>query len=409
MYERTKTTLFAVACVASAGCGDTGSPSDWTTLRDTLPSGTVRVTHSPGPNASPTWTLVEELRVGSMDGAGPDAFANLKGLVVLGGGGFVVLDSQAQELRVFGPDGAHLATHGGKGQGPGEFVAANGLMLGPNGRLWVPDARNGRVSVFDPGDGFIESFPFADGNYGWVWDGAMVEGSHIYRPWSDGNRQQIRVYDLTMTLVDSLPLSSDGPEDEDFDPESQSGVFYLEMNGGYSMYSIPFFPASVGYIDSGGAVWSTRDGDPEYRMTQREPGGETTLMVETHRPAVPVPEVERDSVIDEFRQMLSDAGASREWDWSRVPTVKPAIEDIFESVEGNQWVRTPSPDGGVLFDVYSRDGTYLGTASWGLGLSFSDQVDPVVRGDLAWLVVTDELDVPYVVRARITPANRRPS
>lgn len=406
MYERTQTTVLAVACVILAGCGDPGLGSGWTTVRDTLPSGTVHVTNIPAANAFPTWTLVEELRLGSTDGAGPDAFAYLKGLVVLEDGGFVVLDSQTQELRVFDSNGAHVGTHGRKGQGPGEFVDANGLMLGPNGRLWVPDARNGRMSVFDPEDGFIESFPFADGNYGWVWDGAMVEGSRIYRPWSDGNRQLIRVYDLTMTVVDSLPLPDEGPEDEGFDPESQSGVFYLEQAGGYSVFEIPFFAFTVSFIDSRGAVWSTRGGDPEYRMTQREPGGATTLMVETRRPAVPVPEVERDSVIDEFRRMLSDAGTSREWDWSRVPKVKPAVEAIFESVEGDLWVRTPSPGGGVLFDVYARHGTHLGTAGWGLGHSFSDQVAPVVRGDLVWLVVTDELDVPYVVRARIAPVER---
>ena len=409
MYERTQATLLAATWVALAGCGDSESPSGWTTLPDTLPSGAVRVTNIPVPNASPTWTLVEELRVGSLEGTGADAFAYLKGLVALDDGGFAVLDSQAQELRIFGADGAHVATHGRKGQGPGEFVDANGLMLGPNGRLWVPDARNGRMSVFDPEDGFIESFPFADGNYGWVWDGAMVKGSRIYRPWSDGNRQLIRVYDLTMTLVDSLPLPSDRPEDEEFDPESQPGTFYLESDGGYSLRRIPYFAGTVSFIDSRGAVWSTRGGDPAYRMTQREPGGETTLVVETRRPAVPVPEVERDSVIDELRQILSDAGASGEWDFTRVPTVKPAVQGIFESVERNLWVRTPSAGGGVLFDVYSRDGTYLGTATLGPGLSFSDQVDPVVRGDFAWLVVTDELNVPYVVRARIAPAERSPA
>ena len=401
-------TLLVVAWIAVVGCGDTGSPSDWTTLRDTLPSGTVHVTNIPAANVSPTWTLVEELRVGSLDGTGPDAFAYLKGLVALAGGGFAVLDSHVQELRVFGPDGAHIATHGGEGQGPGEFADANGLMLGPGGRLWVPDARNGRMSVFDPVDGFVESFPFADGYYGWVWNGAMVNGNRIYRPQSDGSREQIRVYDLTMTLVDSLPLSSDQPEDE-YDPRNQPGSFYQELDGGYMMYGIPFFAGEVRYIDSRGTMWSTEDGDPEYRMTRWEPGGDTTLVVENLRPVVPVPEFERDSVINAMRQMLSDRGASRQWDWSRIPTVKPAVEAVFESVEGNLWVRTPVADGGVLFDVYSRDGGYLGTTSLGPGLGFSDQVDPVVRGDLAWLIVTDEFDVNYVVRARIVAAERSPS
>ena len=397
---RMRTILVAVVWGPLAGCGDAASRSDRTTVRDTLPSGVVRVTNIPTANAAPTWTLVEELRVGSVDGAGPDGFGYLKGLVALDGGGFAVLDSQMQELRVFGPDGDHIATHGGRGQGPGEFVDANGLMLGPEGRIWVPDARNGRMSVFDPADGFIESFPFVDDYYGWVWNGVMVHGSRIYRPWWDGIREQIRVYDLTMTRIDSLPLSADPPEDEEYDPESRPGAFYLETNGGYSMYGIPFFAGEVRYIDARGAVWSTRDGDPEYRIARWYPGGDTTLLVETRRPAVPVLAAERDSVIDEMREMLSNRGVASQFDWSRIPHVKPAVEGIFQSAEGNLWVRTPSGGAGALFDVYSGDGAFLGTAGTEPGLDFFDGVAPVVRGDTVWLIATDEVDVQYVVRGR---------
>lgn len=396
-------TPLVVAWIALFGCGDNGSRSDWTTLRDTLPSGTVQVTNIPPANVSPTWTLVEELRVGSLEGTGPDAFAYLKGLVALDGGGFAVLDSQAQELRVFGRDGTHLATHGGKGQGPSEFVDANGLMFGPGGRLWVPDARNGRMSVFDPVAGFIESFPFADGNFNATWNGAMVDGRSIYRPWQTGNRSLLRIFDLTMTQVDSLPLPSDGTEDEEFDPASQPGAFYQELGGGYMAYSIPFYASEVRYIDRRGTFWSSRDGDPAYRFQRWQAGGDTTLLVETRRTPVAVPTVERDSVIDIMKQMTSNMGVG-EWDWSRVPNVRPAVEDIFESDDGNLWIRTPAAGGGVLFDVYSWDGGYLGTASLGPDLNLFDRVAPVVRGELAWLVVTDEFDVNYVVRARIAPA-----
>ena len=395
----------AVAWVALTSCGDTAPRSDWTAVRDTLPSGTVRVTNIPPAEAPPTWTLVEELRVGIVEGAGPDAFGRLKGLVALDDGGFAVLEAQAQELRVFGPDGAHVATHGGKGEGPGEFANANGLMLDPRSRIWVPDTRNGRMSVFDPEDGFVESFPFADANFNATWNGAMVGGNRIYRPWRSGNRGRLHVYDLTMTRVDSLPLPGDGAEDEEFDPTRQPGAFYQEMGGGYMMYGIPYYPSEVRYIDPRGAFWSTWEEDPEYRLKRWEPGGDTTLVVETRRPPVPVPAVERDSVIDRMRQMVANMGVG-EWDWSRVPTIRPAVEDIFTSVEGNLWVRTPSPGDGVLFDVYSGDGAHLGTASLGLGLTLSGQATPVVRGDLMWLVATDELDVPYVVRARIVPAGR---
>ncbi|WP_423926686.1 hypothetical protein [Candidatus Palauibacter sp.] len=397
--------FLAVLCIGMTGCGGEQAGGA-VTVRDTLPSGLERVLNTLPPDPAPTWTLVEELRVGSMEGDGPDVFGYLKGLVVLDGGGFVVLESQVQELRVFGPDGAHVATHGRKGQGPGEFVDANGLMLGPRGHVWVPDTRNGRMSVFDPEDGFVESFPFADANFNATWNGAMVEGNRIYRPsWASGNRRLLRVYDLNMRLMDSLPLPSDRPEGEEFDPASQPGAFYQEMGGGYMAYSIPFYPHEARYIDPRGAVWSTWRGEPEYRIKRWQPGGDTTLLVETRRPPVPVPAVERDSVIDLMRQMLSNMGVG-EWDWSRVPTIKPAVEAIFESAEGNLWIRTPSNGDGVLFDVYARDVAYLGTASLSSGLNLFEQVTPVVRGDLVWLIATDELDVPYVIRARITPAHR---
>ena len=97
-------------------------------------------------------------------------------------------------------------------------------------------------------------------------------------------------------------------------------------------------------------MWSTREGDPEYRMTRWDPGGDTTLLVETRRPAVPVPAAVRDSVIDGMREMLSNMGVGRQFDWSRIPSVKPAVEAIFQSAEGNLWVRTPSGGEGALFD-----------------------------------------------------------
>ena len=404
-----RSTLLVAMIAAVAGCGDAPATHGWTTVLDSLPSGVVHVTNVPPAAASPTWTLAAELRVGTVEGDGPDAFAYLKGLVVLDDGRFAVLDSQVQELRVFGPDGVHLATHGGRGEGPGEFAGANGLMLDREGRIWVPDARNGRVSVFDATEGFVESFPFGDGNFNWIWDGAMVGGDRIFRPWSRGTRSLLRIYDLTMTLVDSLALPDDRTGEEEYDPTSVPGAFYQETgNGGYMMRSIPFYPGEVRHISARGDLWSTTEGDPGYRIRKWRPPGGTALTVETHRPPVPVTAAERDSVIAPMRDMLSGMGAA-EWDWSRIPGTRPAVEDIFESAEGNLWVRTPSIGDGVLFDAYSEDGAYLGTASLGPGLgglSLFESVAPVVRSDLVWLIVTDEFDVPYVVRARLVPASR---
>lgn len=107
-------------------------------------------------------------------------------------------------------------------------------------------------------------------------------------------------------------------------------------------------------------------------------------------------------MIADTRAWLREQGVETEADWSRIPDVKPAVQGLFTSVEGNLWVQTSSPGGGVTYDILAPDGAYLGsTAPAPLETVF--WLSPVVRGDSYWTVVFDELDVPYVVRARITP------
>ena len=162
-------TLVATACEQQRSTSLGGA-----TTRETLPSGIERVTNRLPDDPAPAWTLVEELRVGSADGDGPDVFGELRGLVALPDGGFAVLDSQAKEVRVFAADGSLRATYGGEGEGPGEFRGAHGLMLDPASRIWVTDPSNSRLSVFDPETGFVESFRHNFAFYAYIWQGTMT-------------------------------------------------------------------------------------------------------------------------------------------------------------------------------------------------------------------------------------------
>jgi hypothetical protein len=115
---------------------------------------------------------------------------------------------------------------------------------------------------------------------------------------------------------------------------------------------------------------------------------------------VPVGAQERDSAISVLRERLGELGAPDQ-DWSKIPQVHPAVLSMFLSDEGRLWVRTPSTDGSRTYDVYRDDGRYVGTAV--TTLPVLEYVPPTVRGDRIWAVVTDELDVPFVVRARLEP------
>ena len=386
--------IMAAGAFAVLACAEPDPMAEWTTVRDTLPSGVERVTNTPPPQTAPTWALVEEIRVGTIEAGRPESFGEIKGLVGLEGGGFAVLESQAMELRVFAAAGSHVATHGQQGEGPGEFVGANGLMLDPSGRIWVPDSYAARMSVFDPEDGFVDSFPFTSFVRGWVWTGAMAADGRILKH----STSTMRVFDSTMTELPSLALP---PAAEDVGDEDPS-IFLVESASGWSVRQVPFYPGGATAFDPSGAMWSAAFGDPSHRVHKWMPGGDTLVVAVTERPPLPVTSAERDSVIAEVRAWLREQGVETEADWSRIPDVKPAVQGLFTSAEGNLWVQTSSPGGGITYDVLAPDGAYLGsTAPAPLETVF--WLRPVVRGDSYWTVVFDELDVPYVVRARITP------
>ena len=160
-----------LAALAAFGCGEADSPGD----------GAADAPGGAGPDvADARWTIVEEMRIGT--GSGPEQFGQLKGLAVLADGRFAVLESQARELRVFGPDGGHVATYGRQGEGPGEFEFPNGLMLGPRGLLWVPDPSNTRMSMFDPDSGFAGQLQYGTNLTQWAWSGAMGADGRVFGP-----------------------------------------------------------------------------------------------------------------------------------------------------------------------------------------------------------------------------------
>lgn len=390
--------LLLVAC--ERGEADGG----WGVSVDTLPSGAVRVVNTPpAEGIQPRWLIEEELRIGSADAEGPELFGQLKGLAVTRDGRVAVLDAMAREVRIFGPDGGHLATYGGQGGGPGEFEAPWGLMRGADDRLWVPDHRSNRMSVFDPDDGFVTSYPMTVLRYGFVFDGAMLEDGRILVPSITPvpeRRPMLRIYGPDMTQVDSVVAPPPPPIDEKDPP----GSFYWEAPGGLprGYVGVPFYPSGQGVFDPAGLVWGSTGGVPAYRINRITLQGDTTLVLETLRPPVPLPDAARDSAIEWVRETLRERGITAEQDWSKVPRVKPAVERLFVAEHGRLWVRTASPDSLVLFDLYEPDGAFAGTAA--TTLSPYRWIDPVVRGESIWFVATDELGVQYVVRARIREA-----
>jgi hypothetical protein len=395
------TAILAVGVLAGCGFDRPAAASLWSITVDTLESGAVRVAHEPPADGiEATWVVEEELRIGALDGDGPTSFGQIKGLVVDDAGRIVVLESQAQELRVFGPDGGYLRTLGRRGEGPGEMRNANGILLTPDGRVRVVDPQLGRVSVFDIDAGFVESFPWQVRQWGWVFDGVLDEAGRLLVPSNaqvDGERwHTLRVYSPSMEPLDSILLQKAAPMSQTDAP----GAFRWESGGSWGFVQVPFYAQAQRVLAGGPAFWGTEAGDTSYRVRRWTAGGDTTLVVESRRPPLTVSAAQRDSAIAHIRDFIRDRGADTRQDWSKIPDTRPAVLGLSLSEAGDLWVRAAVPAEGVTtWDVYAPDGRYRGTAVG--ALEVHPWVKPVVRGDLFWAVVTDDLDVQYVVAGRL--------
>jgi hypothetical protein len=61
-----------------------------------------------------------------------------------------VTDSKLKRIQAFDLSGTFLGSWGAKGQGPYQFSSPSGITHDSAGRLYVADAENDRISVFDP-------------------------------------------------------------------------------------------------------------------------------------------------------------------------------------------------------------------------------------------------------------------
>jgi hypothetical protein len=98
-------------------------------------------------DAAPHWTLEEELRIGSVDD--PDAgFSRVGGLAVDSTGRLFVLDAQERQIRVFDASGQLIRRIGRRGAGPGELEAPFDFGL-VGDTLWVSEmGGNQRLTLF---------------------------------------------------------------------------------------------------------------------------------------------------------------------------------------------------------------------------------------------------------------------
>lgn len=381
--------LFLAACGSDAGTG-------WSGTMDTLPSGEVVVRNTADPLWTPetTWRVVEELRIGEAMSEGPDLFGAIFSFDVDAWGRVFVLDDHAQEVRIFDSDGAFVRTVGRKGEGPGEFTQAGSVDLSRNGEIWVMGMSLGRVSIFDTTGTYLRGERTNTGGrimkpYPGGFD-PMGRYNVVTLP---GVMREMARFDQSFNPIDTISLPESPVEAEYFEVVNEDGFATMSV-------AVPFQGFMTWRFSPAGTVWTLLTG--RYELTETTVGGEVLRRVAKDHEPIPVTNEERERAIENLEWFTDQGGRI---DRSKFPESKPSTASFFIDDEGNLWVErqvaaADADDAGRIFDLFDREGRFLGTVRLPFSLAWS-RPRPVVRDGVLWGVTRDEVGVAYVVRARI--------
>ena len=288
-------------------------------------------------NNPPVWgemaELVEELRIGTLDGPEVYTFGTISGVAIGPNQSAYIGDGQAPAIRRYSEDGAWIADIGRQGQGPGEYNLISGLRMLEGGPLALLDQRNGRVTYYLNGE-YSTSFLSLSGLF--TADPYAVDtaaGSYVKtvilnpgkppsadEPWEMGWIH----FDRTGQVKDTLQIP---PEDE------VGGGFVLAGLGGYYR---PFTVMTLSTVSPHGYLVVCRN--DRYALSRSLPDGRV-LRIEREVERIPIRAEEKhqwNAWIDYFKRRGRESGNNASY--GPLPDVKPYVRHLFVDDDGRIWV-----------------------------------------------------------------------
>jgi DNA-binding beta-propeller fold protein YncE len=143
-------------------------------------------------------TLVMTLGEAGVRGADATHFSGPTDLAWLPDGSFFVTDGYVNSRVVkFDKDGTYLTSWGKKGIAAGEFNVVHGIDVDRNRRVYVADAHNSRIQVFDETGRFLDQWPN-------IWRPDVVMVSADQHVWvAAGATDMMLKYDLNGKLLEA--------------------------------------------------------------------------------------------------------------------------------------------------------------------------------------------------------------
>lgn len=393
------------------GCAGSESGAGWTgTVQDSAGVQIVRNTTQPVWGPVDAWAFEEVLTIGEAAGDPDYQFGQIAGLDVTSDGTILVLDNQAQHVKVFSADGVFQRTVGQPGSGPGEFGAGAALlMVGRGDTIIVPDMGNQRVNVFLLNDAEPTSFPLRlDEGVPMRWEmsaqGTLVAQRRALNMPGQGAQSDVDLiarqgYDGS--IIDTLMTP---PRGETFSFSSGLPEFH-------------FFAAEPVWtlLDDGSLCFATNDA---FRISVYDLEGNLKRIVEMPVEPVVVSEDDKNIISGLLEDLFEQQGVPPQAVQMITQSMTfeerfPVFTQLRSGPEESLWIQrvgipsdmtqeerenwNPMLDqGSAEWDVFDAEGRYQGV------VTMPERFTPFsASGDLLYGVWRDDLEVQYVKVYRI--------
>jgi DNA-binding beta-propeller fold protein YncE len=295
------------------------------------------------PNAEFIWQ--EELSIGVSESDTNYMFYKITGIDVDDQGNIYVLNSGNNRVQVFDKKGKFLYNFGNHGQGPGEFMRAMKLRIGPSKTIYIADLFNRRISSFRDNGDFIDGFNVQEGlPLNFYIDG--YENLYVAKDLLGGEPGErymnISKYSNSGTLVHNYG--------DFFEIKIQIIQTKQGMIGGGTGYN----PKGSWIIDGLGNMYygiSTA-----YEITVYSNTGDIIRKIVKKWEPPPLSRQEKNKVLEQLNDVPSSVK-----DKIKFQERIPAFEDFIVDEKNQLWVELilATKKVGHLFDVFDKDGKYL--------------------------------------------------
>ena len=379
-----RTGLAAIAaCLFLAACDGGTAQDERFVTRDSAGVSIVE-SFAPAWGDERRWSIDPEpvFSIGQEDGDAAYQLHRVTGVVRMQDGRIAVANGGSNEIRLYAPDGRHLGSVGGSGEGPGEFRALMGLYRLPGDSLFAYDLLLDRRSLFGPEGDFVRVVEPAEaaGQRHYIEavlpDGSIVTASaaetisHLSLP--HGFLRQS--YNWIRRRQDLVPLDTLGVflSAESLNVRGENFAAYVRA---------PFLHGTHSAVRDGDIVL----GESEvWELRSLDFDGELLKVIRRHHELRPLSSTDveqvRNDADPELRPGLMDVDFSGNY---------PAYTMVRADTDGHIWVREyqGSPDASTeQWTVLSPDGEWLGTVEAPRTVSVAelgpDYMLALVRDDL---------------------------